>query len=230
MRLSIHMSPFTKAATLGVAILCGVTAGWAQSAQSDPAPPPSQATGQPNKLFINLIDGEGALNDIRTRTAREPIVEVQDENHKPVAGALVLFTLDNGGGGSPFASFAGAQSLSVTTDAAGRAVGQGFAITRRKGQYKINVHASKGPATADTVITMENVMSAGSGSSGSMPTAIVSHQKLEWILGGVAVAGTAIAIAVVETRGSSPITATTGTGTVGPPSARPGFRISFHFK
>jgi len=138
--------------------------------------------------------------------------------------------LDNGGNGSPFASFAGAQSLSVTTDAAGRAVGQGFAITRRKGQYKINVHASKGPAVADTVITMENVLTAGSGSSGSIPAAIVSHQKLEWILGGVAVAGAAIAIAIVETRGSSPITATTGTGTVGPPSVRPGIRISFHLK
>ena len=230
MRSSIHINPFIKVATLSLAILCGATSGWAQSLQSDPAPPPSQANGQPNKLFITLIDGEGALNDIRTRTAREPIVEVDDENHRPVAGALVLFALDNGGNGSPFASFAGAQSLSVTTDAAGRAVGQGFAITRRKGQYKINVHASKGPAVADTVITMENVLTAGSGSSGSIPAAIVSHQKLEWILGGVAVAGAAIAIAIVETRGSSPITATTGTGTVGPPSVRPGIRISFHLK
>jgi hypothetical protein len=221
-------APRLTAAGLSLIVLLTTTAGRAQSTQSN-ATTPSQDSGQPNKLFITLIDGEGALNDIRTRTAREPIVEVQDENHKPVAGALVLFALDNGGG-SPFANFAGAQSLSVTTDAAGRAAGQGFAITTRKGKYKINVHASKGPVTADAVITMENVMNAGSASNGSIPTAIVSHKKLEWILGGVAAAGVAVAVAIIETRGSSPITVTTGGGTVGPPSVRPGIRITFPVK
>ena len=31
---------------------------------------PAQAPAQPNKLFIQILDGEGALNDIRSRTAR----------------------------------------------------------------------------------------------------------------------------------------------------------------
>jgi hypothetical protein len=216
------------AAGLSLAILLPTPAVRAQSPQGDATTPPGQESGQPNKLFITLIDGEGALNDIRTRTAREPIVEVEDENHKPVAGALVLFALDNGGG-SPFGSFAGAQSLSVTTDAAGRAVGRGFAITNRKGQYKINVHASKGPATTDAVITMENVLNAGSASNGSVPTAIISHKKLEWILGGAATAGVIIAVAIIQTQGS-PIKVTPGGGTVGPPSARPGIRITFPLK
>jgi hypothetical protein len=72
---------------------------------------------QPKTLFITIVEGEGALNDIRTRMAREPIVEVDDENHKPVAGALVLFSLDNAGG-SPYATFAGSPTYSVEPDAA----------------------------------------------------------------------------------------------------------------
>ena len=32
-----------------------------------------------------IVEGEGAINNIRLRTAREPIVQVEDENRKPVA-------------------------------------------------------------------------------------------------------------------------------------------------
>ncbi len=56
------------------------------------APSFAEEPAAPNRIFIQIIDGEGALNDIRSRTAREPIVEVDDENHKPIAGALVLFS------------------------------------------------------------------------------------------------------------------------------------------
>ena len=52
-------------------------------------------------LNLVVIEGEGAVNNIRQRTAREPIVQVEDENHRPVAGAVVVFMLpSNGAGGS----------------------------------------------------------------------------------------------------------------------------------
>jgi hypothetical protein len=234
MRTSIQLARRLGATVLILAIACGANSGWAQDAQtsaaSQPNPQTGQQTAQPSKLFITIIEGEGALNDIRARTAREPIVEVNDENHKPVAGALILFALDNGGGGSPFATFTGAQSLTVTTDAAGRATARGFAPTHRAGQYRIKVHASKGPATADGVITMVNVAAGSSGGNSTIPTAIISHKKLEWIVGGAAAVGVIIGVVIVETRGSSPITVGNGGGTVGPPSVRPGIRIQFHRK
>ena len=43
-------------------------------------------------LNLVVLEGEGATNNIRQRTAREPIVRVEDENHRPVAGAIVVFT------------------------------------------------------------------------------------------------------------------------------------------
>ncbi|HEX2522847.1 MAG TPA: hypothetical protein VHP35_12060, partial [Terriglobia bacterium] len=45
------------------------------------------------KMRIVILEGEWAINSIRQRTAREPIVRVEDENGRPIAGAMVLFTL-----------------------------------------------------------------------------------------------------------------------------------------
>ena len=47
------------------------------------------------KLNLVVIEGEGSINNIRQRTAREPVVQVEDQNHKPVAGAVVVFTLND---------------------------------------------------------------------------------------------------------------------------------------
>ncbi len=54
-------------------------------------------------LNIVIIEGEGAINNIKQRTAREPVVQVEDENHKPVAGAAVIFALSDQGAGGTFA-------------------------------------------------------------------------------------------------------------------------------
>jgi hypothetical protein len=184
-------------------------------------------TSQPKGLFINIIEGEGALNDIRTRTAREPIVEVDDENHKPVAGALVLFAIDNGGSSSPFATFSGVNTVSVSTDASGRAVGRGFQITQHKGPYKINVRATKGELQADSVILQSNieVLLSPSGAPTPAVAAAAHHTHWGWIVGGIAAAGAAAGIVIATHSSSSPTTVTPGTGTVGAPAAVGGIRI-----
>jgi hypothetical protein len=210
------------AAVMAAITALGCPAGGAQT-------PSSAAVGgadQPKTLFITILEGEGALNDIRARTAREPIVEVDDENHKPVAGALVLFSLDDGGG-SPYATFAGSPTYSVETDAAGRATGRGFQITQRKGRYNIRVHATKGQAQAGAVIAETNIATLVSSEGSSRPVAGASHKTLKWVLGSVAVGGVITGI-VIATRQSSPTTISTGTGTVGAPAAVGGIRFQFH--
>src|SRR5689334_10476333 len=89
-----------------------------------PAAPPLTAQAPAPKLNIVVVEGEGAINNIRQRTAREPIVQVEDENHRPVAGAAVVFTLPSNGAGGAFAN--GAHTLTTVTDAQGRAVAHGF--------------------------------------------------------------------------------------------------------
>src|ERR1035438_9457959 len=71
-------------------------------------------------LNLVVLEGEGATNNIRQRTARDPIVQVQDENHKPVAGAIVVFTLPSNGAGGAFAN--GAKTLTMVSDNQGQAV------------------------------------------------------------------------------------------------------------
>lgn len=189
----------------------------AQAANGAALSPPGQA----KSLYITIVEGEGALNDIRTRTAREPIVQVDDENHKPVAGALVLFALDNSG--SPYANFSGVSSLSVRTDQAGRAVGRGFQVTRRKGNYSIHVRASVGALVAEGVILESNI-SGVAGENGSGRTiGGVSHKKI-WIVSSIVVAG-AVAGIIAATQQSSPTTVSAGTGTVGAPAAVGGIRV-----
>src|ERR1017187_514550 len=89
------------------------------------ATPPVRAQApEPKQLSISILEGEGAINNICQRTAREAIVQVQDENHKPVAGASVIFLLPSQGAGGQFAN--GSHTLAVTSDSQGNAVARGF--------------------------------------------------------------------------------------------------------
>ena len=209
-----------------VAMAFAATAGLARARAQVSAGASLPQAGQPKSLLITIVEGEGALNDIRTRTAREPIVEVDDENHKPVAGALVLFSLDKTG--SSYASFAGVPSVSVRTDQAGRAVATGFQTAKKKGTYKINVQATVGVLVANAIINESNI-EVLIPESGGPPAAVSvgSHHKVIWIVSGVLVAG-AIAGIVVATQQSSPTTISTGTGTVGAPAAVSGIHLQLH--
>jgi hypothetical protein len=185
-----------------------------------PAESNSAEAPAPQLLQIDILDGEGALNNIRQRTAREPIVEVKDENHKPVAGALILFTvLPNSGPAAPFnkasATFAGASSISMYTDAAGRAIAHGLLPNGKKGQYAIKVTATVGAVTTFAILHQTNVLGAwppqANGQPGHGPHG--AHSSLiKWSLvaGVVAVA---VVLVVVLTRGHG-TSITAGAGTV----------------
>ena len=62
----------------------------------------SEASPLTTKLNIVIEEGEGATNNIKARTARAPVVRVEDENHRPVAGATVAFSLPARGAGGTF--------------------------------------------------------------------------------------------------------------------------------
>ncbi len=178
--------------------------------------------GQP--LQIDILDGEGALNNIRARTAREPIVQVTDKNHKPVAGALVIFAIQPGsksGHGlihhAPSASFHGAKTIRVRTDENGKATAHGLTPNGQAGSFVIQVTAVSGGMTATTLIHEQNVI--GSGGNASIPHHFLGpHTSLfTWTaLGGVA-AGTIATTVVLLNNGSNAISITPGTGTVGKP-------------
>lgn len=84
-----------------------------------------QAGTQPSSaLTIVVIEGEDAVNVIQQRTAVAPVVEVRDKNGQPVSGAIVTFSVRSGR-----AAFNGARTLTVATNAAGRAAATGLTPT-----------------------------------------------------------------------------------------------------
>jgi hypothetical protein len=169
------------------------------------------------KLFINIVEGEGALNNVKQRVNREPIVQVEDENHKPIAGAAVIFFLPSSGPSGTFAN--GSQTLTVTTDDLGRAAAKGIKPNSLTGKMQIRVTASANGQTATAMITQMNVVGAnvGGGLSTTAKVLIV-----------VGIAAGAAAGAIIATRGGgssssstipggASVSITPGTPSVGAP-------------
>lgn len=181
----------------------------------------AQATSSSSGLVISILQGEGALNDIRQRTAREPIVQVQDENHKPVAGAAVLFLLPDSGPSGTFIN--GTQVFSTVTDSAGRAAAQAFRPNGNAGSLNIRVRVTWHGTTAETTIHQRNVSNEASPSETEHAAHALSLKSLLIILGSAAAAGTVAGI--LATRGSSATTITAGAPAVGAPTAG----VKFHF-
>lgn len=181
-----------------------------QTAVDAQAPPPPQ-------LQITILDGEGALNNIKQQTAREPIVQVEDENHKPIAGALVIFSLPQSGASGTFAG--GSTVFNGVSDVNGHAIATGLTPNNIVGKYQIQVTAKYRGLTAHTSINQSNFM----GSTVNPAHAATHAFPLKAVLIVAAVAGAAAVAVVVATQsgGGPSTTITPGTGTVtAPPSVR----------
>lgn len=178
-------------------------------------PVPAMAQEQePTKLNISILEGEGSINNIRQRVTREAMVQVDDENHKPVAGATVTFFLPEHGASGLFSN--GSRSLTVMTDNTGRAAAQGIVPNKVAGDMQIRVVARFKNLDADTIIHQQNAAGAGAASGA------ISGKVLAIIL--VAAAGVAGGVVAATRGGGSPsstqpstVTITVGTPTVGAP-------------
>jgi len=134
---------------------------------------------QDGPLHLVVLEGDGAINNIRSSRAKEPVIRVEDANNQGVAGAVVTFQLPNGGAGGFFGD--GGSSLTLTTDDRGEAVARRLHANRIAGTFQIRVSASLGGRMAAASITQTNV-DPGSHTS-SRKIALLA------VLGGVAAGG-----------------------------------------
>jgi len=160
---------------------------------------------QDDVLHIVVLEGEGAINNVRSPRAKEPIVRVEDANNHGVPGAVVTFLLPADGAGATFGD--SASSLTLTTDDRGEAVARSIHARRLPGTFQIRVSASQGGRTASASITQTNV-DPGSHTS-SRTIAILA------IVGGAAAGGAALAFR----GGKGKATAAGPSGTVVVPGA-----------
>jgi hypothetical protein len=170
----------------------------------------------PKQLSIRILEGNDVINYFNQRTAQEPVVVVEDENRKPVAGALVIFELPDHG---PSGFFTNARRmLTVHTDADGKATANGLRANGTAGEFDISVTASSHGLVAKNWIRRVN----------QKPVKPTGHVRAIAIVAGVAVAagvGAAVALGGGGKTPSNPgnptpipgTTVTAGPTTVGPP-------------
>lgn len=167
-------------------------------------------------LRITIVDGDEAILNVRQRVSREAIIQVEDENRKPVAGALVTLTAPRDGASAVFSN--GLNNITLTTDDTGRVVVRGIRPNSAQGKYAIRVLAVKEGLRGTAQIQMSNIAAAVAAGG-------ISAKLLTFLLiaGAGAAAGT-----VAATRGGNgggaagpgttpTTTVTPGTPTVGPP-------------
>jgi hypothetical protein len=170
-------------------------------------------------LQVSVLDGEGAFNDIKHGQARMPVVEVRDDDGRPVPRAQVVFQLPDMGASGTFAD--GSRTLVANTDAQGRATAPGMKPNKVEGMYVIHVAASKDGAVGRAEIRQSNTLAGGDQTAQSG-----GHGKLKILIAIAGAAGGA-AIAAARAGGGSkssgappaapPTSLTVGAVTIGGP-------------
>ena len=163
-------------------------------------------------LRIVVVEGDGAINNIRTHMTHDPVVEVRNEQDGVVAGASVTFQSPSTGASADFGD--GARSFVTQTDAEGRAAAHGLRPNSTTGPYEIRVTASFNRQTASAVITQTN----------AAPSEAKSSKKI-WLIGlavGAAAGGAfAASHGGKSSNTTSPSTSSAGSIVPGPPSFGP---------
>ncbi|HLY16596.1 MAG TPA: hypothetical protein VKR61_05200 [Bryobacteraceae bacterium] len=159
---------------------------------------------------IEMVEGDGAINNIRLHRAKEPVVRVTDQDGNPIPNVAVSFVLPGGGAGGTFAD--GKNVLTVMTDDKGLAVGKGLRPNNAAGQFQIRVTVSYQGQAATANITQTNAEPAQGG--GSTKTILIIA-----LLGGAAAAGAAVALGKGKSSPppQQPVVISPGNPSFGPP-------------
>ena len=189
----------------------------ALSCQAQQVSGPVQSLQPAGDLKIIVVQGEGAQNNVRSRSAAPLVVEVRDASDKPVERAEVVFQLPAYGPSGVFNGWM--RNQLARTNAEGRAESSGYTPNDEPGRFNIKVTATSGTKTSSAVIAQSNVSGAGT------PQLKHDRSKMWKVLAVVGAAGLAGGI-VAATRGGDssssaavavPITISPGTVTVGGP-------------
>ncbi|HTQ55987.1 MAG TPA: hypothetical protein VMI94_16075 [Bryobacteraceae bacterium] len=162
---------------------------------------------------IEVIEGDGAINNIGLHRAKEPVIRVVDQDGRPIPNVAVTFVLPGQGPGGSFAN--GQTSITVITDANGQAVGRGLRPNNAAGQFQIRVTTSLAGQVATATIMQTNAPAAKSGGS-SKALLLVA------LIGAAGAAGAAFALkgkssSSTTTTTTSGVVITAGSGSFGPP-------------
>lgn len=183
----------------------------------------SSANPSPHVKVI-IVSGQNGANVLSKQSAVQPVVEVLDNNNKPLAGALVRFTAPRSG---PTVRFPNDQdTLTVVADLKGVATATGM-VPVGTGSFRVDVTAEYDDEMATAQLSQTNYPSVTLSGQPAMSNALTTSRENHHGLSrgakvGILVAVVAAAAAgiAVGLHGGSKKTGTTvgvGTPTVGAP-------------
>ncbi len=174
-----------------------------------PNPAPAGAGG----LKILVLEGQGGVNNLRAPMAMNLVVEVRDENDRPVEGATVSFQMPLMGPSGGFEG--GVRNKDATTNVQGQAA-VSYTPNMEPGRFTVQVKAMQGGRTGMTTIMQQN---STTGEAIQTKSWFSRHKK---IVIAAAVVAVGVGLGVGLTRGGSgssggTVTITPGVPTVGGP-------------
>jgi hypothetical protein len=198
-----------------------------QPAPAPPQTPPANAPAKPmaplpiiKGLKLLVLSGNGEMNDLERRVMAPLVVQVLDQNDRPVEGAEVVFRFPLNGPGAAFA--AGKTSQTVRSNGSGEAAAVNWMANGEVGTFEVHITATYGNELGETTVKMSNVTRIVEGTKRGAKQA--HWYSPTWVK--IALAGGAAGIVagvILATRGGShsstggtiPITITPGPPTVG---------------
>jgi len=173
----------------------------------------------PARIAIVVVEGEGVVSSVRQRLAHDPVIRVEDDDHRPIAGATVTFALPLSGASGQFRD--GGKTLTQVTDKTGQAAAHGIQTNDFPGTLQIYVTASYRSLRARALInqTIEGVAPV-SKNPDFQTVKSSGGGKWKWVLLGVAAGAGAGAGIYFGRHGSgspSPISISAGTVAFGSP-------------
>jgi hypothetical protein len=182
---------------------------------------PATAVAQslPARINIVVVEGEGASSSVRQRVSHDPVVMIEDDDHRPVTGAVVVFALPVSGTSGEFTN--GSKNLTIVTDKGGLAAAHGLKTNEVPGKLQIYVTASYHTLRARTLINQQVEGAPGSKTRSPDLQTSKSGGKWKWVLLGVAAAGGAGAGVYFGTHttssSTSPVSISAGSVAFGSP-------------
>jgi hypothetical protein len=174
-------------------------------------------------LKVIVLAGKDEANDLSTKVMAPVVVQVLDQNDRPVEGAEVVFRFPISG---PSAIFPGGKtSVTVRTNGSGQAAAMNWFANAQTGRFDVHVSVSYGNQVGETTFQMINAAKVEHAQLGTKKPKRGWFEPT-WVKIAV-IGGTAAVIAgvVLATRGggsSTPakpptITITPGSPTIGGP-------------
>ncbi len=145
-------------------------------------------------LKMEILEGDGAIYNLRGRGFNMPRVRVSEPDGRPVKGAAVTFRLPDAG---PGAQFADGRIAMVQTDDKGEATVPAVKLNSQLGQWEIRIAATHKGAVARASLQQINAAPVE-----AMTTPGKKSKSLYWL--AAIAAGAATAATVGLAGGASP--------------------------